>query len=168
MCALRLVLAFSFLYFAFCNVDNKKPYYIKKSLMCQFSINYRVCIYDRYSLVEEKIVDIYNIDKLSKKQKGDAENLSVCANALREAICSSKPSPLCLEENDDSGAKRVCGQLRRECPLSTNDTVETFEKECMKSIQKLTLSLFPDLTCVYPDKELKGYCPTPTGKVRKT
>ena len=162
MQTLRLALVLSFFYFAFCKEDDKKPYYIKKSSFCYSDKNSEVCSgdkYDFYAAVEQVIDDV---NKLSKKEKGIGKQSSVCANALKRAMCSDD-KPLCFEGNDDSGAKRICDQLRNECPLLADDSFDKYEDGCVKYMQRE----FQNLTCVGigADVKFKGYCPKPTGKV---
>ena len=156
----HLVLALSFLYFAFCNAEDKKPYHVKKSSFCNFYQDSEVCSatgdkYDFHTVVKE-IVD--NVDKLSGKQKDRAKNFGVCSNAYKKAICS-KPNQFCFDENDDSRAKSVCRQLSKECPAWYSD--DDSEESCVKYVQRLSANL----TCVNSDKMFEGYCPKPTRKV---
>ena len=58
----HLVLALSFLYFAFCNPEDKKPYHVKKSSLCNSDIDGEVCTAGKYNFhsVVKEIVD--NVD----------------------------------------------------------------------------------------------------------
>ena len=159
----NLVVALPFLYFALCNADDKKPYLVKKSLLCNSDQDSEVCIGDKYNFysVVKQIVD--SVEKLSEKQKVTAKNIGVCGNAFKKAICS-KRNQLCLDKNDDSGAKRVCKQLSEECPAFSKDSSPGYEEECVKYMQRQSTNL----TCVNSDAKFAGYCPKPTSKMPAT
>ncbi|XP_028391013.1 uncharacterized protein LOC114515893 [Dendronephthya gigantea] len=161
---LSVTFAFVCVFFVFCKAETGKPYYVKKSSLCSIDQN-EVCTsknYDFYAIVIEVVADIKE-DKLSKKGKDTVKDSGICANALKEAICSN-PSRNCYEGNDESRAKEVCGKLRRNCPLLLEDSFDEYEEGCVEYLHK---SVFTDLTCVAndPDERFKGYCPKPSGKM---
>ena len=156
---------FACVFFVFSEAESGEPYHIKKSSLCFTEQDHEVCTsekYDFYAVVREVVDDIKK-DKVSRKEKDIGKDSGVCANALKTAICS-KPSPLCFEGNDESGAKEVCEKLRRECRFLDDKDFDKYEDGCVKYLQK---NVFTNLTCVAiaADEKFKGYCPKPSNKV---
>lgn len=157
----NLSIRFALFFFCFAFVEAEKdPYYIKKSLFCFSDQSSQICAddskYDFYSVVKE-IVN--SNDKLGKEDKDIAKTYGDCTNALKDAICSM-PSLLCFDENDNSGPRRVCSELRKKCPLLSGQSFDKYEDRCLEFLQI-------NLTCVSTkeDKKFKGFCPRPSQKM---